>query len=934
MTINYRELYQSTTSSLLGYDKFYPANIGVNHRQLRNLVRVTEGDKIYYLNDTDIFVLDISTNRSTLLATIPFEACCLGVGHGWIAAGAQSKGHCVFIRLDAREGSLRCFGHDLDEVVIGRDIVNSINIQLLQDGPGAEPEPVALISNNDRTVTVYSLERSESLTTLRHEAPMNYALLSPDSTILAAVGDTDRTYFYKRRRAEPNDKHEEIWMYPDFNWQLMAAPRVPTGADVIDDHGFAIAFSPSGQLCAASSQSGIINVFDLSMLQDDGLDTEAAIICSFASSRPTLRGCVRSMAFAPGPWDLLAWAEDHQHIGVADVRQTFVRRQIMSLDREKAQSIIADDATPEIYRNLSTKEKQHLSRLRSVGNSSGTSAVFDALLAENRLATPQQRRLRRRDIRASQRSADLDARERSVDDALDITIGEVEHRPPQPYSVNYTSPPRFRPSHLADPGSADGEARLMAARENRSARQYQPRRRTSVVLSDPSGRSLIPPDSPRARISASPGRMTDDEDTPSMSTNDLTPSRGGVTSQPRTSDIPTSDAWHVIQNAIETARRTDESRRDSNSLERLDTALEDEQRFATQLELQLADERSLALDLRRQIDAQDQRIQQQQRELAALSESGATSLRVERRNLAHERDSGEQRSAELEEELRLATFRTLRLESARETLIENESQSAPQTSISSAQSSALPIVSTNARSFSRRSNPAIAVINNTEALRRQRAPQVENLERQFRRAEARVRTHSYSSELQPPRLPENPNSQPIAQMRANMAARAAPFRPARDSATAAREANLNNPMYYSFITPNALTPRQGSEPALDRAQAAISRTATLDRLRRSINSTSGSTSQQNLAVTEAVATMPGSATRSDRNRLGLTDRISASDQQMAQAMFRPDNPRAMDANGNWVQTGGMRRVIHDGAEYEEMELGTTGIGWSEDGSSL
>ena len=40
------------------------------------------------------------------------------------------------------------------------------------------------------------------------------------------------------------------------------------------------------------------------------------------------------MTFSPQPWDLLVWTEDNGRAGVADVRQTFSRRQILVLDPE------------------------------------------------------------------------------------------------------------------------------------------------------------------------------------------------------------------------------------------------------------------------------------------------------------------------------------------------------------------------------------------------------------------------------------------------------------------------------------------------------------------------------------------------------------------------------------------------------------------------
>lgn len=170
---------------------------------------------------------------------------------------------------------------------------------------------------------------------------MNYAIISPDHSILAAVGDENRAYFYA--------------ISPDWNslvttefgeklvgweWDLARCVEMDIGSRTDDACCFTIAFSPSSRLCAIGSQSGIITVLDVVSIQipADDVEAETPVLCQFPASRScTEGGAVRCMTFSPEPWDLLVWLEAHGRAGVADVRQAFLRRQVLHLDLDDPQ---------------------------------------------------------------------------------------------------------------------------------------------------------------------------------------------------------------------------------------------------------------------------------------------------------------------------------------------------------------------------------------------------------------------------------------------------------------------------------------------------------------------------------------------------------------------------------------------------------------------
>ncbi|KAL1955257.1 hypothetical protein VTO42DRAFT_8855 [Malbranchea cinnamomea] len=364
MTLDAALLYRSTENLVLPtYRKFFPIKIPNSHPQLRHYISTADAGKIYVAVGRVINSIEISTGRLEVVTIVPFDPKCLTAGLGWIAVGGSNHGDCAFIKLRSSfSGGLnealadvdsplpidlpsrRSFPSRLPEVIVhefGGLIVNSITLHRLPSiGDLYAPEDIAILTNNDKTVSLFSLTRQEMLETIPHPICMNYAIISPDSSLLAAVGDEHRVYFYrvkpcpKRRMPIP----EVDRVFCGWDWPLIRSVELDSDSHYNDRCCFTIAFSPSSHLCAVGSQSGIITVFDVKgVLDPDPTDRDGRedIICVFRSSRPSFEGgAVRAMSFSPRPWDLLVWVEEHGRIGVADVRQAFSRRQVVALDLE------------------------------------------------------------------------------------------------------------------------------------------------------------------------------------------------------------------------------------------------------------------------------------------------------------------------------------------------------------------------------------------------------------------------------------------------------------------------------------------------------------------------------------------------------------------------------------------------------------------------
>lgn len=941
MTKTDSEISFTPTQGLASHHKFYPAKIPVSHHQLRHHISTQEGDFVYYVSHYDICVLDFQTRQNSLLATVPFEARCLAADLGWVGVGGEVNGDCAFVKIEKDEhGHPKCFGHDLVVDLLGGEIVNSMNIHNMV-GKGQVPdEPVVLISNNDKTVKIYSLAQRQVLTTLPHPVPMNFSAMSPDSTILAAVGDSDKVYFYRRRVDESFDLDSKTpGRYVKYDWVPLARPTIPTGDAVFDDYSFAVTFSPTGHLCAASAQGGSISVFDMHQLDQD---SESSIICTFRSSRPTLLGCVRAMTFSPAPWDILAWAEDHGRIGLADVRRQFVRRQILELDRRKAQVVELEDGTPVAYRSLGVKDRlkqQHVARLREIRRRSSRDQDFDINLEDSSIESGRQRHSRQ-DLLSYHQGLDLDARERSVVEALETTMDNVEQTDSRPFSINYTPSPRLRSSLLVSESRReyDGQSQSPSSRSTGPA-HHPPRRRPSVVLSASTANAnlyLSPSGGRMARISASPGRMSDDEDVPNMSTNDSTTSISRSDTQPRPYGIPPSDPWHVIQAALESARESDEGIR--AQLPRIEAALDDERQLAYRLEGQLTEESRLATILRQQLDSQERLFVENSSELdqfrAATGDGNSTIdaayETVLHRQLAIEQHQVQQRSQQLQEEWRVGTDLARRLEEERARILTEDLALARRESqrtgaraddqSSSAQTSTLP--TTNVRQLEETPSTSDILVDYSET-RGQRRARIDNLQHQVRRADTRIAQATSDAQIL-----EN------IRRRENAADDASGLRTRRHYTDQGQPRRPGNSVPEPPTRGSGTTPRSAT-----RRRPSIS----MDDVRASRDVRAGVMGRANDPVASGATT---ARTTQD------------ADMRFARMMFISSNSgsRGLDTNGNWLPGSSVHRLLAGGSALSasnggpsaptestvtstvdvvrEVGLGTAGIGFSPDGRFL
>ena len=70
-----------------------------SHQQLRHYVQAVGGDVVYYAAQKSVYAIHTPTRRRKRIASLQFEAWCLGVGYGWVCVGGQHNGRCAMIDL-------------------------------------------------------------------------------------------------------------------------------------------------------------------------------------------------------------------------------------------------------------------------------------------------------------------------------------------------------------------------------------------------------------------------------------------------------------------------------------------------------------------------------------------------------------------------------------------------------------------------------------------------------------------------------------------------------------------------------------------------------------------------------------------------------------------------------------------------------------------
>jgi hypothetical protein len=345
-----------------------------SHWQLRSLIASPEQNVIYYPSGFDIYALYPKTKEREIVTTLPFSPRCLTVGGGWLCCGGHHGDYTAISLSDRKADDLSAtldpdarLPLDFDPVRRSsprdtpstsrrsRGLNYPLSVEVKRIGTESDEKddainncitlwsppnivsertyttPVAVIANNDKSVYILSLPESETLEKLTYPDCVNRAVMSPDGELLVAVLDDPFLYVHQRK-SKPSAHNKMHHSKQEYEWVGVCRIQLEgqSQADKTTMKGsFALTFSKSGKYLAVATQYGLISVFDVETFTQE--DTEPLAI--FSSSRPGRQtGAIREMEFSPGPFDLLAWTEASGRVGIADLRNLFLSRQLLMVD--------------------------------------------------------------------------------------------------------------------------------------------------------------------------------------------------------------------------------------------------------------------------------------------------------------------------------------------------------------------------------------------------------------------------------------------------------------------------------------------------------------------------------------------------------------------------------------------------------------------------
>lgn len=578
-------LSRDTDAFVLPSKAYYPLKIPIAHYQLRHFISSPEQDLIYYASGCDIYCLNAATQTQAHLTTLPFDARCTASGYGYVCVGGADHGNFAAIKVtgfppaddshvDASlpldfehrlpRPPLLHTAHRIQLEKIGQDIVNSISIHklpaLTTDG---RDDVVAVLTNNDKSVRVYSLLDNLELCCIDLPIAMNHATISPDGRFLVAVGDQQTGFFFERYVLGP--ERPSSWKEPSdrinsipSEWKLFEEVALYIPSNQCAEGYFTTAWSPSGRLCAVGSECGYITIFDVDRLKVAEYG-EDAILGVISSTRPdvcTGAGAVRTMQFSPAPWDFLIWSEDQGRVCVADLRAGLKVKQILTLDPKEEgldKVEIADfdlSMAPEMP-DLS-READFIRRYRRTLDTQGTQAAVDTANEYFQTDSERRRALRRLGVVESDNDPHgLSSEERRILDSLRTSRHALEAQQSggiRPRSINYTTA-----GHVE-------AARYEAARERAAAARDMPSDLLDDLLMEslrPANRSTGERTAPRRQasivVSINEGTVNAPRAQTNITDSPTTRSPNTIAAQTRNDIISSTDnAWRTIQAALAT----------------------------------------------------------------------------------------------------------------------------------------------------------------------------------------------------------------------------------------------------------------------------------------------------------------------------------------------------------------------------------------------
>lgn len=233
------------------------------HWQLRSLIGAEKDNYVYFATgkgSLNIQRLNRTTHEAETIKRLTFQPRCLVARNGWVCCGGET-GEFAAIHVGGETGanehdtasnldpddrlpidldpsrpeesifaSLARFRPEKNLLAaskkVGKDRMNCITLwfppNLVTSFDGAYNQPVGVLSNNDKTVSVVRLwGDQEVLDELTYPDCVNRAVISPDGRLLVAVSDDPYLYVHERvERPAPSSNTFRTADRPVYEWKL------------------------------------------------------------------------------------------------------------------------------------------------------------------------------------------------------------------------------------------------------------------------------------------------------------------------------------------------------------------------------------------------------------------------------------------------------------------------------------------------------------------------------------------------------------------------------------------------------------------------------------------------------------------------------------------------------------------------------------------
>ena len=294
MTIQAWQTPEQQDAEFVQHSATYAQPTSIQHWQLRDLVAASDNShEIYCINRSQVILYNTQTKQSKVVEELHYPPTSMTVAHGYLATGGTKSELGVF---SLTEGTI-C------KEFLGGNVNNALHIG--QDSSG---DLRLFVSNNDKTVKVYSLPSMAPITTLSFPVAINYASLSPDGKYLVAVGDSNQTYLH---HAQGSSGYQRTRTFSEAS-----------------DSGMCCAWNASGMYFASASQDGTVCVWDLRSTKVLAkMQTQSHCAC-------------RVVKFSSGLTDLMAFSEHFSRFHVVDAR-TFTYEQVVDVSPRDEQHDIS-----------------------------------------------------------------------------------------------------------------------------------------------------------------------------------------------------------------------------------------------------------------------------------------------------------------------------------------------------------------------------------------------------------------------------------------------------------------------------------------------------------------------------------------------------------------------------------------------------------------